>query len=100
MSIEKGLSTGCTPAECNVHKRTCKNYDKKGDNNFTYHRSQLTIPKTMTVAHSSLIVLLSTTTLCVNLVKNVSAFYTPFAPLGLAIGWIITGYTPFVSLRL
>ena len=36
----------------------------------------------------------------VNLVKNVSAFETPFAPLGLAMGWINTDYTPFASLRL
>ena len=55
MSIEKGLSTGCTPAECYVHKWTCKDSVKKGDNNFTYHRRNLAIP--MTVAHSSLIVL-------------------------------------------
>ena len=39
-------------------------------------------------------------TLCFNLVKNVSAFYTPFAPLGLAMGWIDMDYTPFASLRL
>ncbi len=36
----------------------------------------------------------------VNLVKNVSAFDTPFAPLGHAIGWITADYTPFASLRL
>ena len=34
------------------------------------------------------------------LVKIVSAFDTPFAPLGLAIGWIKTDYIPFASLRL
>ena len=26
MSIEKGLSTDCTPAECYVHKRTRKHF--------------------------------------------------------------------------
>ena len=39
-------------------------------------------------------------TIGINLVKNVSAFDTPFAPLGLAIGWINADYTPFASLRL
>ncbi len=40
MSIEKGLSTGRTPAECYVHKRTGKDSDKRGDNNFTSPRRQ------------------------------------------------------------
>ena len=39
-------------------------------------------------------------TIVVNLVNNVSAFDTPFAPLGLAIGWIKMDYIPFASLRL
>ncbi len=39
-------------------------------------------------------------TIGVNLVNNVSAFDTPFAPLGLAIGWIKMYYIPFASLRL
>ncbi len=36
MSIEKRLSTGCTPAECYVPKRILKDFDRKGDNNFTH----------------------------------------------------------------
>ena len=32
--------------------------------------------------------------------KYVSGFNTPFAPLGLAIGWINVDYIPFASLRL
>ncbi len=32
--------------------------------------------------------------------KYVSGFNTPFAPLGLAMGWINVGYIPFASLRL
>ena len=39
-------------------------------------------------------------TIGVNLVKNVGAFDTPFAPLRLAIGRINADYKPFASLRL
>ncbi len=39
-------------------------------------------------------------TIGINLVINVSAFDAPFAPLGLAIGWIKMYYIPFASLRL
>ncbi len=62
MSIEKRLSTGCTPVECYVHKQTCKNSDKKGEIILHIIEVNLAISKTMTVAHSSLIVLLSTNT--------------------------------------